>query len=229
MLITASLRAGDLGAAHDHAAAHRSAPGYPHAALALAAAQVAEARDGAESLDLGALRDKVLRHRWTLVADPAAAAWLVRTALAADARPAAEAVVTAVERLAAGNPAFPAVRAAADHARGLLDGSPATLERAAADHPDPWARASALEDLAVIVAAEEETAKARRRAVSAFDTALSAYEAMDADRDAARVRHAAAAPGRTPCGTGTTPTARSPAGRASPTPNAPCPSWSPRA
>ncbi|WP_345466113.1 ATP-binding protein [Actinoallomurus oryzae] len=188
VLITASLRAGDLGAAHDHAAAHRSAPGYPHAALALAAAQVAEARDGAGSLDLGALRDKVLRHRWTLVADPAAAAWLVRTALAANARPAAEAVVTAVERLAAGNPAFPAVRAAADHARGLLDGSPATLERAAADHPDPWARASALEDLTVIVAGEEETAEARRRAVSAFDTALSAYEAMDAGRDAARVR-----------------------------------------
>ncbi|MGI5224260.1 AAA family ATPase [Actinoallomurus sp. CA-142502] len=193
VLVTASLRAGNVGAAHEHTAAHRTAraaPGYPHTALALAAAQVTEAREGAERLagDFGALCEQVLRHRWTLVADPAAAAWLVRTAPAVDARPAAEAVVTAVERLAADNPAFPAIRAAADHARGLLDGSPAALGRAAADHLDPWARASATEDLAVLVAADEETAEARRRAVAAFDTALSAYETMEAVRDAARVR-----------------------------------------
>jgi DNA-binding CsgD family transcriptional regulator len=191
VLVTASLRAGDVGAAHDHAAAHRTAPtapGYPHAALALAAAQVTEAREGPERLNLGALREKVLRHRWTLVADPTAAAWLVRTARAVNARPVAEAVVTAVEHVAAGNPGFPATRAAADHARGLLDGSPAALERAAGGHLDPWARASALEDLAVLVAAEEDTAEARRRAVAAFDTALSTYERLDAARDAARVR-----------------------------------------
>ncbi len=170
---------------------------YAQPALTLVAAQVGEARDGPGSLveSFGPLREEVLRHRWTLVADPAAAAWLVRTAHALGDRVTAEAVVEAAERLAEDNPAFPAARVAAGHARGLLDGSPAALERAAAGHTDPWARASAAEDLAVLItppaagAGENATtADTRRRTIAAFDAALSGYEAIGATRDAARVR-----------------------------------------
>jgi DNA-binding CsgD family transcriptional regulator len=190
------LRTGDLNAVRGHAtagalAASRSAvrPGYPQAGFALVAAQITEARDGAGSVAdaFGPLCEEVVRHRWTLIADPAAAAWLVRTAHTLGARTAAEAVVTAAERLAEDNPGFPAARAAAAHARGLLDGSPASLEQAVTGHTGPWARASATEDLALLIASDE-TGDGRRRAVAAFDAALSAYEAMGAARDAARVR-----------------------------------------
>jgi DNA-binding CsgD family transcriptional regulator len=199
-LAAATLRAGDVNAARRYAAPGTPpegsgdvtppSSGYPHAAFALVQAQVTEAYAGAGSLieTFGPLCDEVLRHRWTLIADPAAAAWLVRTAHTLGARPAAEAVVVAAERLARDNPSFPAVRAAAAHARGLLDGSADALEEAVtAGHTVPWARASATEDLALLSGAGE-TAESRRRAVAALDSALAAYEAMGATRDVARVR-----------------------------------------
>jgi DNA-binding CsgD family transcriptional regulator len=194
VLAASTLRAGDVNAAQRlvRGADRRPAgSAYGQAALTLVTAQVTEAREGAASLAgaFGPLCAEVLRHRWTLIADPAAAAWLVRTAHALGDRPSGESVVAAVEALAADNPAFPAARAAAAHARGLLEGSPGSLEQAVTGHTDPWARASATEDLAVLVApASESDADSRRRAVAAFDAALSAYEAMGASRDAARVR-----------------------------------------
>jgi DNA-binding CsgD family transcriptional regulator len=201
VLAAATLRAGDVGAAHRHVNGavrrpSRRGSAYPLAGFALVTAQVTEAREGAGSLarTFGALCEDVLRHRWTLIADPTAAAWLVRTAQVLDDREAAETVVAAVERLADDNPSFPAARAAAGHARGLLDGLPGSLEQAATSHTDPWARASATEDLALLTAPPEGAEHtgafedARRRAVAAFDAALSAYEAIGATRDAARVR-----------------------------------------
>jgi len=192
VLAAATLRMGDVNAAHGYVrgAAHRPAgSAHGRTALTLVTAQVDEARDGAKSLagTFGPLCEEVLRHRWTLIADPAAAAWLVRTAHALDDRPAAEAVVAAVERLAEDNPAFPEARTAAAHARGLLDGSPGSLERAATGHTDPWARASATEDLALLITPAGD-AESRRRAVAVLDAALTAYEAVGATRDAARVR-----------------------------------------
>jgi DNA-binding CsgD family transcriptional regulator len=194
VLAAATLRTGDVNAAQRFVRSADLPPAgsaYGQAALTLVTAQVTEAREGAASLAgaFGPLCEEVLRHRWTLIADPAAAAWLVRTAHALGDRPSGESVVAAVEGLAAGNPAFPAARAAAAHARGLLDGSPGSLEQAVTGHTDPWARASAAEDLAVLVGpASESDADSRRRAVAAFDAVLSAYEAMGASRDAARVR-----------------------------------------
>jgi DNA-binding CsgD family transcriptional regulator len=197
VLATAALRVGHLGAARryvDGAACGPWRPGsaYPQTACVLIGAQVAEARDGAESLapTFGALAGEVLRHRWTLVADPSAAAWLVRTANVLGDRATAGTVVAAVEGLADGNPDLPSVRATAIHARGLLDGSPEALERAAADHADPWARASATEDLAYLLAPSEALGSGEdsRRAVAAFDASLSGYETIGASRDAARVR-----------------------------------------
>jgi DNA-binding CsgD family transcriptional regulator/tetratricopeptide (TPR) repeat protein len=199
-LAAATLRAGDVNAARRYVApgtlpegsgtVATPCSGYPHAAFALVRAQVAEAYAGADSLvdTFGPLCDEVLRHRWTLIADPAAAAWLVRTAHTLGARPAAEAVVVAAERLARDNPSFPAARTAAAHARGLLDGSADALEEAVTGgHTVPWARASATEDLALL-SGPGETPESRRRAVAALDSALAAYEAMGATRDVARVR-----------------------------------------
>jgi DNA-binding CsgD family transcriptional regulator len=139
---------------------------------------VTEAREGPGALAFGALCEDVLRHRWALIADPAAAAWLVRTAGTLGDRARAARIVAAAERLARDNPGFTVTRAAAAHARGLLDGSAASLERAATEHPAPWARASAAEDVALWSADP----------VASLDAALSAYEAMGAARDAARVR-----------------------------------------
>jgi DNA-binding CsgD family transcriptional regulator len=194
VLAGAALRAGDVNAAQRHVRHATRLPSpsgspYGQVAFELVTAQITEAREGAAALadSFGPLCEQVLRHRWVLIADPAAAAWLVRTARILDQRPRAELVVAAAERLAGDNPAFAAAGAAAAHARGLLDASPAPLEHAASQHSVPWARASAAEDLALLIAVEG-TADARRRAVVAFDGALSAYDAMGAARDAARVR-----------------------------------------
>jgi DNA-binding CsgD family transcriptional regulator len=149
-------------------------------------AQIAEARgDSAAALEwVRGIVDDLPEHRGVLVGDPTVAAWLVRVTLAADDPGRAEAVVEAAESIALANPDFPAVQAAAAHAHGLLDGDPAVLERAVKEHVDPWARASATEDLGRVLAAEG----AHRQAIINLDSALTEYEATDARRDAARVR-----------------------------------------
>jgi DNA-binding CsgD family transcriptional regulator len=128
--------------------------------------------------------DELPRHRGVLVGDPTIAAWLVRVALAADDPGRADAVVEAAESIARANPDFPAVEAAAAHARGLLDGEPDALERAVKEHVDPWARASATEDLGKMLAAGGD----RCQAVLSLERAIADYEDSDAQRDAARVR-----------------------------------------
>ncbi|GAA4559697.1 helix-turn-helix transcriptional regulator [Planotetraspora kaengkrachanensis] len=124
-------------------------------------------------------------RRWTLVLEPLAAAWMTRVALTTENRPLAEKVVDTAESLARGNPDFPVLAAAAAHARGVLDRAPAALARAAADHPDPWGRSSAAEDLGVVLTADPHE---RPRAVSRLEEALHGYENVGALRDAARVR-----------------------------------------
>jgi len=191
-LAAATLRAGDLNAARHcverDRSSHCGSP-YAQAQAALVAAQVTAAREGPGAVadTLARLCDELPEHCQALIGDPATAAWLVRTALALDDRPRAEAVVAAAERLARDNPGLRATVAAAAHARGLLDEDPKALERAATEHADAWARASAAEDLGVLAAARRP-AGARQRAVARLDTALSGYDAIGAARDAARVR-----------------------------------------
>jgi DNA-binding CsgD family transcriptional regulator len=122
-------------------------------------------------------------HKRLFIEEPAAAAWLVRAALAAGDRSRAEAVVICAEQLASDNRGFPSVAAAAAHARGVLDRDVAALEQAGADYRHPWARASALEDAGVVLAhADHTTAGAR------LEQSLVGYEQAGADHDAARVR-----------------------------------------
>ncbi|MEV5752392.1 LuxR C-terminal-related transcriptional regulator [Actinoallomurus sp. NPDC052308] len=193
VLATATLRAGDLRAARSYAEGERpplchcGSP-YADARLLLARAQVAVASEGAAAAaeTVGRLCDDLATQRWTLISEPTAAPWLVRTVLALGDRGRARTVVAAMDRLAGDHPAFTGIGITAAHAHGLLDRDRGALERAAAEHADPWARASAAEDLGMLIT--EECPALRRDAVAGLDTALMAYTALGAARDAARVR-----------------------------------------
>ncbi|MET9070371.1 helix-turn-helix transcriptional regulator, partial [Streptosporangium sandarakinum] len=187
----AALRAGDLPWAVRALASGQAArsAGTPYGRLRaeLTAGRIVEARDGAAAAmtRLVGLYDGLAGHAGVLTGEPAAAAWLVRTALAAGDRRRADEVVAAAEDLAGRNPCLPGPPVAAAHARGLRDSDPAALGRAAAGYADPWARASAAEDLGVLLGA----APGRRdAAVGTLDGALSGYGGVGARRDAARVR-----------------------------------------
>ncbi|HYQ61721.1 helix-turn-helix transcriptional regulator [Actinophytocola sp.] len=70
---------------------------------------------------LAVLSDPAARSR-LLIGEPEAAAWLVRTALAAEETELAGAIVREAEQLAAGNPGFATLADAAAQARTCLDG-----------------------------------------------------------------------------------------------------------
>jgi DNA-binding CsgD family transcriptional regulator len=117
-----------------------------------------------------------------LLGDPALAVWLVRTALADGEHPLAARIAATIETLS--SPDAPAIDAAVAHARGLLTKDGNSLADAAARHADPWARASAAEDLAVL----DVSATARDEAVSRLNEALEGYAKTGATADLARVR-----------------------------------------
>jgi DNA-binding NarL/FixJ family response regulator len=70
------------------------------------------------------------------------------------------------------------------HALGLAEQDTALLAEAAERHPDPWARASAAEDLGVTHARRAEDQPAIERLCEAIE----GYHAIGAARDMARVR-----------------------------------------
>ncbi|MCO6010775.1 LuxR C-terminal-related transcriptional regulator [Actinoallomurus purpureus] len=193
VLATARLRAGDLNAAQGYVGGdrpslcHCGSP-YAEARLLLVRAQIMVAREGvaAAAETVGRLCDDLATHRWALISEPTAAPWLVRTALTLGDRARAERVAAAMDRLAGDHPVFASVGVTAVHARGLLDRDRSALARAAAEHADPWARASAAEDLGTLIAGEGPAL--RRDAVAGLDMALTAYTDLGAARDAARVR-----------------------------------------
>jgi DNA-binding CsgD family transcriptional regulator len=121
---------------------------------------------------------------WIVLDDPAGAAWLVRTALAAGDRERAGRVAAQVERLAALNGSIPAIVAASHHARGVHEADPELLQRAGATHRTIGAQVAAWEDAGVTLldAGDQSAAKAQ------LERAVVAYEQLGAERDAARVR-----------------------------------------
>ncbi|MGV9775765.1 AAA family ATPase [Streptosporangium sp. NPDC003464] len=192
VLGTASLRAGDLPRAvryleSDLARGVRDAPPYARLRSELTAGRISEARGGAASgmSSLSQVYDALPRHTGALTSDPTAAAWLVRVAMAVRDERRADAVVDAAEGIAWRNPRLPNPSVAAAHARGVRERDPDALVRAMTEHTDPWARASAAEDLGVLLGAD---AGARDLAVSSLNSALLCYGSVDAIRDAARVR-----------------------------------------
>ena len=186
------LRRGDIAAAAQQlvggpAAGPQFSDLYARQETTLAEARITEARDGAAAAlghisrlcaDLGA-------RPGLLLGDPALAAWLVRAAKAAGDSELAANVSRSAEALAVGNPGFPALAVAAAHSRGLASQDPGRMAEAAAQHPDPWARASAAEDLGVLRDGQGD----REQAIRHLKEALAGYRRAGAGRDEARIRH----------------------------------------
>jgi DNA-binding CsgD family transcriptional regulator len=190
VLSVIAFRGGDLRAAGQHL---RGRPDVAHftdsyagTETTLARAQFVEAAAGPKQATqlLGDLYTGLGGHRQVLTGDPAAAGWLARTALAAGRPELAAEVARVAEEIARDNPAVPVTAVAAAHCAGLVSRDPARLAHAAASHPDPWARASAAEDLGHLLASASEQADA----VVQLDSALAGYGQTGAGRDMARVR-----------------------------------------
>jgi DNA-binding NarL/FixJ family response regulator len=190
VLAVIALRRGDIADAAQHIACLPGpmphSPGlYARTETTLAQAQITEARDGPAAA-ISHIRQAgtcLPAHQGMLSGDPALAAWLVRTALAAGDRPLATRVARTAVGLANANPGFPALAAAAAHSQGLTARNAGLLAVAEANHPDPWARASAAEDLAGIL-----TSTAKDQAIRHLKTALDGYRQTGAGRDQARIR-----------------------------------------
>jgi DNA-binding CsgD family transcriptional regulator len=186
-----ALRRGDLAAAALHVAGDSLegpylAEFYARAEIMMARAQVADVRDGpaVAMRHIRRWRTELDAHPGLLLGDPAMAPWVTRTALAAGDAGVAVTVARAAAALAADNPGYAAIDAAAAHSLGLAAQDADRLTEAAERHPDPWARASAAEDLAVSHIRGGDSQPAIRR----FTEAIEVYQAVGAAADVTRVR-----------------------------------------
>jgi DNA-binding CsgD family transcriptional regulator len=149
--------------------------------------QVREAHDGTEAVvpfieQLVALGPA---SREVLGSQPAAAPWFVRLALKAGDKAVARQGALAARQLAQINPQFRSLTAAALHAEGLLKRDLDDLWQAAETHVDPWARASALEDIGTHLAGQRLQPD---RAVEILERSSDVYLAAGAARDLSRVK-----------------------------------------
>ncbi len=191
VLTLVALRRGDLTQAKEHL--HALEERFPRdssrpwwAMRFLLSAQLAEAKGGPRTA-MGILEDALANagaRRELILEDPAAAAWCVRSALAADMRDVAGVVVDTVESLRAHNRNLVAVCAGAMHARALLGRDIDALAQVTQLYREPWARASTFEDRAVHLLARGD----RDTAISDLERAMGGYNTLGSERDAARVR-----------------------------------------
>jgi DNA-binding CsgD family transcriptional regulator len=129
------------------------------------------------------------------MADPEGAVLLVRGALADGDRPKAAELADATQRLAMITPGNPDMATAADHARGLVEQNPATLEQAADRYSAALGRASALEDAGNAWAEQGN----QSNAVARLRQAHALYEQLGAAEGTARVRSSLRAAGTRLC------------------------------
>ncbi|WP_447034985.1 ATP-binding protein [Streptomyces sp. DSM 118878] len=193
-LAEVALRRGDLAAADEHvkhltqAVAQQGLDGAAAAAsragAAWMSAQLAAARRDLDGLDsaLATVHEDHHALRSLFCEEPAAAAWLVRTAVDRGDTERAEETVRAAQRLAADNADVPSLLAAAAHAQGVLQQDADALRRAVQTHRDPWCGASAAEDLGALCKADRATT------VVELEWAMAKYARLGAARDEARVR-----------------------------------------
>ncbi|MGH3692946.1 MAG: helix-turn-helix transcriptional regulator [Pseudonocardiaceae bacterium] len=191
VLTLVALRRGDLTQAKEHL--HALEERFPRnssrpwwAMRFLLSAQLTEAKSGPRAameilkqvlVTAGARRELILE-------DPAAAAWCVRSALAADMRDIAGMITDTAESLREHNRNLLAVCAGAMHARALLDCDIDALAQVTQLHREPWVRASTFEDRAVQLLASGD----REAAISDLERAMSGYCTLGSERDAARIR-----------------------------------------
>ncbi|MEU8178698.1 AAA family ATPase [Microbispora hainanensis] len=193
VLAVIALRRGDIDAAVEHVERCQSIPAAPEMLFGpvwekwvMAAVAEAQGDPGRAVEVLHPIYTDEEERRWALLTMPLMAAWMTRLALAAANRPYAQAMVDMAEYLARNNPDFPIFTITFAHARGILCADPDALA-SAIDQPEPWIRASAIEDLGVLWAATPGV-DASAKAVESLDQALDGYERMGSFWDAARVR-----------------------------------------
>jgi tetratricopeptide (TPR) repeat protein len=186
-----ALRRGDIAAAEQHVASCTArmphfAGTYARAETTMAEAQIIEGRDGATAAigRINQLCADHLTHRALFLGEPATSPWLVRAALAAGDDQLASRAARAAGALAHDNVAFPAISAAASHSLGLLEQDPGRLAEAATQYTDPWAGASAAEDLGVLRAGQGD----QQEAIHHLSQALERYRLTGAAIDMARIR-----------------------------------------
>jgi DNA-binding CsgD family transcriptional regulator/tetratricopeptide (TPR) repeat protein len=194
VLAAVALQRGDIGDAVRHLARCQAEPPSTRAVFAptiyaWVEAQVAAVEGDWERALRTLAKDGKDMAGFTplLVEEAAAAAFVVRMALAAGDRSRAQAVVACAQRLAThpgDGGTYPALIAAAEHARGLFERDPQILLRAAATHRHPWATASALEDAGAVLAERSDVPAA----TGCWERSLDAYQKCGATRDASRVR-----------------------------------------
>jgi DNA-binding CsgD family transcriptional regulator len=159
---------------------------FGQAAGAWVTAQAMEARSGVESA--AGLIDGIVTNpvvlRQLLVSEPGAASWLVRACGKLGAQDLAEMLVEAASAAYVQHSRLSVVRGSALHAAGLVERNVGKLREAANIYPDRWCEASAREDMAGLLA---ERSSERGNAIRAFESALDAYTAVSATRDASRV------------------------------------------
>ncbi|WP_225829848.1 helix-turn-helix transcriptional regulator [Streptomyces sp. NK08204] len=165
---------------------------------AWAVIQIAEAEKGRQhAVPLGAellAADAAVRQ--LSIAEPAALPWLVRLMMNCGRKQLAAHGVHVCRQLASRNPHFSSVQAAAAHAAGLHDEDLGKLRLAAESHVDPWARASANEDIAVILARGDDRTVPARVLQQALDTYTQTGARRDASRIESRLHHSAPSAGQ---------------------------------
>jgi ATP/maltotriose-dependent transcriptional regulator MalT len=160
---------------------------FPVGPTAWILVQITEAKNGPRPAAVLAreLLESESATRSLLSADPAGMPWLVRLLVSLGQRDLADQGVRFANALAAENPDVRSMGAAAMHAAGLLEEDPSLVRRAADDHTDPWARASAFEDIGALLF---EGSEERQEAAEHLELAMRRYAEMGALRDASRVR-----------------------------------------
>ncbi|MGI3224190.1 helix-turn-helix transcriptional regulator [Streptomyces sp. GTA36] len=191
MLALEALRRGDLRTAGEHSRrmSVESVLGnsrFPRGMTAWALLQIEEATHGLEGV-VDMVERLISTGGWVyqdlLSTEPGSAAWLVRLMTRRDDR-SAEAIAAAARAVCARGGNQPALDAAACHAEGLVWRRAPQLLFAATHYGDPWAAASAREDLGVTLAAQGSSDEA----IVALEHALTGYLAVQSSRDAARLK-----------------------------------------
>jgi DNA-binding CsgD family transcriptional regulator len=191
VLVHSALHRGDVADASQSLEAWKAEPSIGGVPFGTAHLQWAAMRLR-DALGVNLLGDRTSEAAFDLVAsdpslaleDPAAAAWLARSARRAGDMSRARSIVRSADRLVRLNPGHPSIAAAADHAAGVADRDLTRLAAAAGGHRAPWARASAAEDAARVCIEAGD----RRAARTWLDRAASDYGDCGAERDSARIR-----------------------------------------
>lgn len=150
-------------------------------------AQIADAEEGRGKAGMLATRLLLTGPAWQLLkSEPAAAPWLVRLMLGQGERGLAEKTAWAARELAEANPTLISIEAASIHSTGLFQNDAAALDKASQSHIDPWARATAMEDIGVLLSGHKWD---RTEAVNNLENAMHAYAEIGAQRDFSRIKN----------------------------------------